>query len=76
MTPFTGTDLIAETVRMDAALARLLRGMPARAAEPRSEPAWGWLDGGPSSVGLEITEHTLPDGVDFFSFQTLVGELH
>lgn len=79
MTPFTGTDLISDTVRMDAALARLLRGSvhagtPARGE--RSEPAWGWLDGTPAATGLEITEHVLPEGVDFFSFQTLMGDLH
>lgn len=80
MTPFTGTDLISDTVRMDAALSRLLRGAahlgaPAR-AEQRQEPAWRWLDSTPTATGLEITEHILPEGVDFSSFQTLMGELH
>lgn len=70
---------IPESVRMDAALARLLRQSlrPAgRTAPQRVERSWAWLEGGHPAGGLEITEHLLPDGVDFDTFQSLLGELH
>jgi hypothetical protein len=81
MTSFATPEPIADTVRMDAALARLLNlppGSPSgsRGSETPVERTWGWVAGQLVTPGLEITEHTLPDGVDFFSFQTLLGALH
>ena len=81
MTSFATPELITDTVRMDAALARLLNlpaGTPGavRSAEAALERAWGWVGGQLVTPGLEITEHDLPEGVDFFGFQTLFGALH
>ncbi|MCK6424505.1 MAG: hypothetical protein L6Q75_05370 [Burkholderiaceae bacterium] len=70
---------IPESVRIDAALSRLLRQSlrPAsRGTAIRVERSWAWLEGGSPADGLEITEHLLPDGVDFDTFQSLLGELH
>lgn len=81
MMPIAFVEQIPDTVRMDAALARLLR-QPASTA-PAGGPAegpldrsWGWMDAAMPVAGLEITEHLLPEGVDFATFQRLLGALH
>lgn len=69
---------IPESVRMDAALARLLRQslrVARHGTSMRGERSWAWLEGA-APGGVEITEHVLPDGVDFATFQSLLGELH
>jgi len=83
MTPNAGTDTTSDIARMEATLNRMLRELAGRRGQQGSRLAdlptdqgWNWLDGDGGVAGLEVTEHALPDGVDFFTFQTLVGELH
>ncbi|HMW23843.1 MAG TPA: hypothetical protein PKC59_10450 [Burkholderiaceae bacterium] len=83
MTPNTGIDSTSEIARMEATLNRMLResawrrGQGARLGDLRADQGWNWLDGDSGGVaGVEVTEHRLPEGVDFFTFQTLVGALH
>jgi hypothetical protein len=83
MTPNAGTDSTSEIARMEATLNRMLRdsasrrGQGARLSDLRADQGWGWLDGDSSGAsGVEVTEHSLPEGVDFLTFQTLVGALH
>lgn len=83
MTPHTGSDSTSDIAHMEATLNRMLResawrrGPDQRLGDLRADQGWNWLDGADSgTIGVEVTEHCLPDGVDFFTFQTLVGQLH
>lgn len=78
---------IPDTVRMDAALARLLNlslqalgqgeDTHQAAQQVAQERSWGWIEAAQSvvGVGVEITEHLLPDGVDFLGFQQMLAHL-
>jgi hypothetical protein len=83
MTPNAGIDSTSEIARMEATLNRMLResawrrGQGPRPSDLRADQGWNWLDGdGGAASGVEVTEHSLPEGVDFLTFQTLVGALH
>jgi hypothetical protein len=83
MTPTAGSDLSSDIARMEATLNRMLRAAGRRSVaatqsgDLRADQGWNWLDGEtPAAGGVEVTEHALPEGIDFFTFQTLVGELH
>lgn len=88
MHPSLALESIPDTVRMDAALARLLN-VSLQALHPQDqagesrqsislERSWGWIEAAHTVVGsgVEITEHLLPEGVDFFGFQQLLSHLH
>lgn len=77
--------LLVEPVEVDAALARLMgtkpRNRPAamvgQAARPEREADtsnWDWLD--TSMAGVEVTEHPLPEGIDFAAFHALLRLAH
>jgi hypothetical protein len=76
--------LIIEPVAVDAALARLLgphrtpgtaKPQASRTA-PIEASATGW-DWAPNDLsGLEVTEHPLPDGLDFEGFHALLRLAH
>lgn len=84
MHPSLALESIPDTVRMDAALARLLNvslqalSQVGDAQQMSQERSWGWIEAaqGALDAGVEITEHILPDGVDFLSFQQMLVHLH
>ncbi len=68
--------LLVEPMEVDAALARLMPPVVV-AGVVGSNPAretdidWMWTETGPGAV--EVTEHLLPDGIDFLQFHALLS---
>jgi hypothetical protein len=72
--------LLVEPMEMDAALARLMPPAAAGAGATgaplgqTSDAAWMWTESGAHAV--EVTEHPLPDGIDFLEFHALLNAAH
>jgi hypothetical protein len=73
--------LLVEPLKMDAALARLMQPAsipPVSSVQhgqnQESDASWMWIDSGFDAV--EVTEHLLPDGIDFLQFHALLSAAH
>jgi hypothetical protein len=71
--------LLVEPMEMDAALARLMppaavSGVSRSTHAPEADAAWMLTDGGVD--GIEVTEHLLPEGIDFLAFHALLSAAH
>lgn len=68
--------LLVEPVEMDAALARLMPPVAAAGVGGSSHPAWeadaDWMLTESGADAVEVTEHLLPDGIDFLQFHALL----
>ena len=68
--------LLVEPMEMDAALARLMPPVAAVGAAGsvpvrEADADWMWTETGADAV--EVTEHLLPEGVDFLQFHALLS---
>ncbi|MEY8876187.1 MAG: hypothetical protein AB9M60_06745 [Leptothrix sp. (in: b-proteobacteria)] len=75
--------LLVQPVEVDAALARLMSPLQPGAASASAhagtdvlagDATWGWIEAGANAV--EVTEHLLPDGIDFMQFHALLSAVH
>jgi hypothetical protein len=71
--------LLIEPMQVDAALARLMPPVaPVATAcsspDREADADWMWTESGADAV--EVTEHLLPDGIDFLQFHALLSAAH
>jgi hypothetical protein len=77
--------LLLEPVVVDVALARLMGATPpgpssqlsgrvTRQPRDAEDASWDWMD--TSMSGVEVTEHPLPEGIDFAAFHALLRLAH
>ncbi len=68
--------LLVEPMEVDAALARLMPSVAAAgagASTPAREAEADWMSTESGADAVEVTEHLLPDGIDFLQFHAMLN---